>query len=134
MPARVVLIGSIVAQIRVKRSLMKTCEVEVLPASGVRRALTSAGDIRADISFQNDINNLLARIEESQLPWTAAFRLSSLGAAVTPVAQPRRNSVTPPLRVFDGGGAIPGAAARLGEGTTRPLKPQPAARRMRRRA
>ena len=81
---------------------MKTSDVEVLSAPNVRRSLTTPGDIRSDICFQNDINSLLARIEEAKQPWTAAARLMSFGAAVEPVAQPKRNSVTP-LRVFDGG-------------------------------
>jgi hypothetical protein len=81
---------------------MKTNDVEVLSAQNVRRSLTTPGDIRSDISFQNDINNLLARIEEAKQPWTAASRLVSFGTAAAPVAQPKRNTVTP-LRVFDGG-------------------------------
>ena len=81
---------------------MKTTDVEVLTAPNVRRSLTTPGDIRSDISFQNDINGLLARIEEAKQPWTAAARLMSFGTATEPVAQPKRNTVTP-LRVFDGG-------------------------------
>ena len=82
---------------------MKTSDIEVVPAPSVRRSLTTPGDIRSDISFQNDINGLLARIEEAKQPWTAASRLVSFGAVTAPVAQPKRNSVTVPLRVFDGG-------------------------------
>lgn len=85
---------------------MKIAEVEVLPAQSVRSSLTTPGDIRSDIAFQNDINNLLARIEEAKLPWTAASLLVSFGADSEPVAQPRRTSVTPPLRVFDGGATV----------------------------
>jgi hypothetical protein len=81
---------------------MKTTDVEVLTAPNVRRSLTTPGDIRSDISFQNDINSLLARIEEAKQPWTAASRLVSFGSATEPVAQPKRNTVTA-LRVFDGG-------------------------------
>lgn len=33
-------------------------------AAGVRGALVDPGDIRADIEFQNDINGLLARLDE----------------------------------------------------------------------
>ena len=94
---------------------MKTKDVEVLSAPNVRRSLTTPGDIRSDICFQNDINNLLARIEEAKQPWTAASRLVSFGVATEPVAQPKRNSVTP-LRVFDGGAVnrpTPGGEAHL---------------------
>ncbi len=58
---------------------MKIAEVLVLPAQNVRSSLTTPGDIRSDIAFQNDINNLLARIEEVKLPWTAASLLVSFG-------------------------------------------------------
>ena len=75
---------------------MKIAEVLVLPAQNVRSSLTTPGDIRSDIAFQNDINNLLARIEEVKLPWTAASRLVSFGTEGTVVAQPRRHSVTTP--------------------------------------
>ena len=107
---------------------MKTTDVEVVPAPSVRRSLTTPGDIRSDISFQNDINGLLARIEEAKQPWTAASRLVSYGVATAPVAQPKRNSVTPPLRVFDGGAVNRPTA--VSETRVVPAKPQ----RMRRRA
>jgi hypothetical protein len=106
---------------------MKTTDVEVLPAPSVRRSLTTPGDIRSDISFQNDINGLLARIEEAKQPWTAASRLISFGVATAPVAQPKRNTVTPPLRVFDGGAVN---RPTVGEPRAVAAKPQ----RMRRRA
>ena len=106
---------------------MKTTDVEVLPAPSVRRSLTTPGDIRSDISFQNDINGLLARIEEAKQPWTAASRLISYGVATAPVAQRKRNTVTPPLRVFDGG-----AVNRPAVSEPRAVAAKP--RRMRRRA
>lgn len=106
---------------------MKTTDVEVLPAPSVRRSLTTAGDIRSDIAFQNDINGLLARIEEAKQPWTAASRLISFGVVTAPVAQPKRNTVTPPLRIFDGGAVN---RPTVSEGRVVVPKPQ----RMRRRA
>ena len=115
---------------------MKIAEVLVLPAQNVRSSLTTPGDIRSDIAFQNDINNLLARIEEAKLPWTAASRLVSFGTEPEVVAQPRRQSATPPLRVFDGGAA----PTRLTVTEGRPAEPAtvpvaaPPPRRMRRRA
>jgi hypothetical protein len=113
---------------------MKIAEVEVLPAQSVRSSLTTPGDIRSDIAFQNDINNLLARIEEMKLPWTAASLLVSFGAETESVAQPRRPSVTPPLRVFDGG-AVAGRAPAMAAVHATEVEAAPAPRRrMRRRA
>lgn len=113
---------------------MKIADCLVLPAQNVRSSLTTPGDIRSDIAFQNDINNLLARIEEAKLPWTAASLLVSFGAEGPVVAQPKRHSVTPPLRIFDGGAA----AARSGVSEARPVEPvaivAPPPRRARRRA
>jgi hypothetical protein len=42
-------------------------DIEIVPAAEARRALTK-GDIRSEVAFQNDINTLLARLEETQLP------------------------------------------------------------------
>jgi hypothetical protein len=42
-------------------------DIEIVPAAEARRALTE-GDIRSEVAFQNDINTLLARLEETQLP------------------------------------------------------------------
>lgn len=113
---------------------MKTVEVEVLPAPSVRRSLTTPGDIRSDIAFQNDINSLLAKIEEVKLPWVAASLLVSYGLPGETVAQPRRSSVISPLRVFDGGGL--GGARRPAIAAETPHAPivDIAPQRMRRRA
>jgi hypothetical protein len=83
---------------------MKIINVEIMTAPNVRRSLTTPGDVRSDVDFQNDINSLLARIEDVQLPWKAVAHLMSHGIAARPVAQRRRNSVTMPLRILDGGG------------------------------
>ena len=109
---------------------MKTNEVEVLPASAVRRSLSSASDIRSDIAFQNDINNLLARIEEVKLPWKAAARMMSFGVPVAPVVKAGRNSVTPPLRVYDGGASVDRPPPSVGRAHDTDASP----RRLRRRA
>jgi hypothetical protein len=128
------MIGSFVAAISSCEVSMKIAEVLVLPAQNVRSSLTTPGDIRSDIAFQNDINSLLARIEEAKLPWTAASLLVSFGAENEVVAQPRRHSVTPPLRVFDGGAS----AARQDVTEARPAEAvviaKAAPRRVRRRA
>jgi hypothetical protein len=76
---------------------MRVPNVEIVAAPGVRRSLTTPGDIRTDIDFQNDINNLLARIENLPLPWKSVARLMSYDVATRQVAQRRRNSVTVPL-------------------------------------
>jgi hypothetical protein len=55
-------------------------EVEILTAAAARRALTN-GDIRNEIAFQNDINALIARLEEKRSPLRA---LSDLQPDVTP--------------------------------------------------
>jgi len=123
------MIGSFVAGFSSREVSMKIADVLVLPAQNVRSSLTTPGDIRSDIAFQNDINNLLARIEEVKLPWTAASLLVSFGADGPVVAQPKRHSVTPPLRIFDGGAAPTRPAVTEAEATvTRPP------RKMRRRA
>src|SRR3954468_19781143 len=97
--------GSIVAAYSAREVTMKIVNVEIIPAPNVRRSLTTPGDIRSDTDFQNDINSLLARIEDVQLPWKAVARLMSHAAAERPVAQRRRNNVTMQLRVLEGGAA-----------------------------
>jgi hypothetical protein len=82
---------------------MRTPNIEIVAAPGVRRSLTVPGDIRTDIDFQNDINNLLARIENLPLPWKPAARMMSYDLATRQVAQRRRNTVTLPLRDLDEG-------------------------------
>lgn len=54
---------------------MNLNESSFVATAGVRRALVQEGDIRAEIEFQNDINGILARIDDgSQIldvaPWT----------------------------------------------------------------
>jgi hypothetical protein len=44
--------------------------VKIVAAAEARRALTG-GDIRDDVAFQNDINTLLARLEEKVVPLKA---------------------------------------------------------------
>jgi hypothetical protein len=46
----------------------------------IRRSLVPAEDIRDDVGFQNDINDLLAQLEQTRPPWVAA---SSIFAPVT---------------------------------------------------
>jgi hypothetical protein len=44
--------------------------IKIVSAAEARRALTG-GDIRDDVAFQNDINTLLARLEEKVVPLRA---------------------------------------------------------------
>ena len=63
---------------RAVRLVMKSPEVDIVSAQEVRRSLVEAGDIRAEIAFQNDINALLATVD--------AFK-------TTPDPAPRENPV-----------------------------------------
>ncbi|HEX3695475.1 MAG TPA: hypothetical protein VH374_08790 [Polyangia bacterium] len=83
----------------------KTDSVRMVAAPGVRRTLTQPGDIRSDIDFQNDVNRLLARMEEARMPWKPASELCTYAVGPLPDGYRRRNSVKIPLRVFDGGRA-----------------------------
>ena len=47
--------------------------VRIVTAAEARRALTD-GDIRSEVAFQNDINTLLARLEETKVPLQALSR------------------------------------------------------------
>jgi len=51
--------------------------IKIVSAGEARRALTG-GDIRDDVAFQNDINTLLARLEEKVVP------LKALSAPIRP--------------------------------------------------
>ena len=75
----------------------------MVSAPSIRRTLTDPGDIRSEIDFQNDVNRLLARIEEASMPWRPAAELCTYAAGPLPDGYRQRNSVKIPLRVFDGG-------------------------------
>ncbi|HMF39764.1 MAG TPA: hypothetical protein VKQ32_03660 [Polyangia bacterium] len=47
--------------------------MKIVTAAEARRALTN-GDIRSEVAFQNDINTLLARLEETKVPLLALSR------------------------------------------------------------
>lgn len=89
---------------------MRVPNVEIVAAPGVRRSLTTPGDIRTDIDFQNDINNLLARIEHLPSPWKSVARLMSYDIPARQVAQRRRNSVAVALDVPGEPVAVPTVA------------------------
>lgn len=52
---------------------MNDPKVRIVTAAEARRALTD-GDIRSVVAFQNDINTLLARLEEHKVPLQALSR------------------------------------------------------------
>jgi hypothetical protein len=107
---------------------MKVPDVRIMAAPSVRRSFTTPGDIRSDVAFQNDINDLLSMFEEDQLPWKAVAALTSFGSRPRGVSQRRRSSVTPTLRVFDGRKTDPMPPAEL---TAPPPKREPVAARVR---
>jgi hypothetical protein len=59
-----------VAEIPKRGADMNNPEVKIVTAAEARRALTD-GDIRSEVAFQNDINTLLARLEETKVPLRA---------------------------------------------------------------
>jgi len=52
---------------------MNDPQVRIVTAAEARRALTK-GDLRSEVAFQNDINTLLARLEETKVPLLALSR------------------------------------------------------------
>ena len=59
-----------VAQLPKRGADMNDPQVKIVTAAEARRALTD-GDIRSEVAFQNDINTLLARLEETKVPLRA---------------------------------------------------------------
>lgn len=61
-------------------------KIRIVAPAEVRQALTSEGDIRSEIAFQNDINRLLAWFEEFPFPLCALAEIEPqatvLGMAV----------------------------------------------------
>jgi hypothetical protein len=82
---------------------MRELETEVVAASEVRGALTHERDIRGLVDFQNDVNALLARVEQMQMPWRSLSDLepAPLASAIVadttplPVAIPKTLTTTP---------------------------------------
>jgi hypothetical protein len=62
-----------VAEITSRGADMNDPQVRIVTAAEARRALTN-GDIRSEVAFQNDINTLLARLEEHKVPLQALSR------------------------------------------------------------
>jgi hypothetical protein len=71
---------------------MTSHQSNFVTAAGVRRALVGEGDIRAEIEFQNDINGILARMDD------AASTMEAVGSMHEAEARPQRG-----LRIIRGG-------------------------------
>lgn len=89
---------------------MKLPIFDFVEAAGVRRAVVDAGDIRGDIAFQNDINVMLARLDD------ANPGLQALGWVREAVTEPRGGGVRHriaerALRMIDGGSGRPKGVA-----------------------
>jgi hypothetical protein len=50
---------------------------QFVAAASVRQTLVPRGDVRSDVAFQNDINALLAEIEEEPIPFQPLASLTS---------------------------------------------------------
>jgi hypothetical protein len=59
-----------VAHFRNRGADMKDPDVRIVSAAEARRVITN-GDLRSEVAFQNDINTLLARLEETKIPLLA---------------------------------------------------------------
>jgi hypothetical protein len=88
-------------------------KIEIVASSDVRRALTPAGDLRGDVAFQNDVNALLARVEQLAVPWRALSEGTPSAPARRIVADatplPRVMGLPTPVRTrtLDGIGLAP---------------------------
>jgi hypothetical protein len=105
---------------------MRELEIRRLAAGEVRRSLTDSGDIRGDVAFQNDVNALLARVEQMQMPWRS---LSDLNPA------PLRSAIvsdTTPLPVVRPAASSLGGIGRLTPLVVAPRSPVFARQRARR--
>ena len=74
-----------------------------LGGRGRGKSLTNADDFRGDVAYQNDVNALLARVEQMQMPWRSLADLnpapltSAIVADTTPlpVARARIGRLAP---------------------------------------
>jgi hypothetical protein len=57
-------------------------KIRIVAPAEVRQALTSEGDIRSEIAFQNDINRLLAWFEEFPFPLRALAEIEPQAAVL----------------------------------------------------
>lgn len=97
---------------------MKILGLDIVLARRVRRAVVEAGDIEGDIKFQNDINGLLAQLEERATPLAALGWLTTPGTEGRPSGGRRRAASSRGLHIVADGGVetetgfdVPTAAA-----------------------
>ena len=69
---------------------------EFVAASLVRRTLIIRGDVRADVAFQNDINALMAQIEEEPVPFHSVSGLTSYSVDWLEKISPKASFGVPP--------------------------------------
>ena len=62
----------------------------------VRRTLIVRGDVRADVAFQNDINAMMAQIEEDPVPFRSVASLTSYSVDWLEKCAPETNFGFPP--------------------------------------
>jgi len=68
---------------------MRPSDFDFMATVNVRRAMVAPGDIRADIEFQNDINNILAGLDEN-VPAIVALAWNADGIPLPPQQQAQR--------------------------------------------
>lgn len=92
-------------------------QMQIVRAIDVRRSLTVPGDVKTEVTFQNDINALIARFDEARVPWLPlGGTLPALQVTLVPDATPipiglkplarrsrRVDATMARLRVVDGG-------------------------------
>lgn len=78
---------------------MKELEIEIVAAGEVRRSMTPDGDLRGDVAYQNDVNALLARVEQWHMPWRSISDISPppLESAIVADATPMPSLVRPSI-------------------------------------
>ena len=74
---------------------MNLSAYEEVAVSLVRRALSIEGDSVSDVAFQNDIDVLLARIEEMRVPFRSLAGLTSFSVGWLEKAAPSVSLRTP---------------------------------------
>ena len=99
--------GMDVAEIPSRGADMNHRDLRIVAAAEARRSLTE-GDIQSEIAYQNDINTLLARLEQRQMPCGA-----SPGRTGPPHSIERRSPHGTPRRCGSGGRGLGDRGAEL---------------------
>lgn len=74
-----------------RRATVAGVEGRMVPVRAVRAELVPPGDLRAEVGFQNDVNALLASLED---PMLRAWTLASFPMISTPPRKRRRPPTT----------------------------------------